>query len=385
MEVVAMIACEADDEDILTQRLVGKFWAAATRKRFVSLFRDIAVNFNPVGLASLLEICRDPELGPVVRTITVIVDLKRRRPAAFHNLFDQALAALGDHGQLVRLGIRWVPNHVGEHVQPQQAACRMVGILQKNILPAARAAGLDHNDLLFELPDPSTFTDANVYKKLVHWISVAWIRHSTFGEPFNPNITIRFDVPGPGYLGNPSLTFTRNPDKVVCHDLLLPHMEPFLSLVQSTSQHEIHLVNCNIPDYFLRYNPGQLRTLTMENVSIFGENSDDHDNLGYASGCAGNLLRGLMIRCPHLHRLRLENIFEGYGSWLLDGPHTFDVTGPMQIARALIHLLEGYRGWEIDYMLADDMVVKTEMLRFWQGQGMGSGRLEAPFRFMRRI
>jgi hypothetical protein len=39
--------------------LVSKFWAAATKKRFVSLFSDTAVNSNPVGLASLLKVCKD--------------------------------------------------------------------------------------------------------------------------------------------------------------------------------------------------------------------------------------------------------------------------------------------------------------------------------------
>jgi hypothetical protein len=54
----------------------------------------------------MLALCKNPRLGPSIRTLTVIVDLTRKRPAKFHRLYGQDLAALKVDGHLVRLGVR---------------------------------------------------------------------------------------------------------------------------------------------------------------------------------------------------------------------------------------------------------------------------------------
>jgi hypothetical protein len=45
--------------------------------------------------------------------------------------------------------------------------------------------------------------------------------------------------------------------------------------------------------------------------------------------------------------------------------------GHAEIARALLRLLDRYRGWEIDYMCTDDVFVKVSAASAVEGQGYG--------------
>jgi hypothetical protein len=270
MEVLAMIASEADDEDVPTQRLVGTLWASATKTRFASLFYETAFEFKRSGLLDMLAVCKDPKLGPCIGILTVIVDLKRRRPADFQRLYSQALAALKVHGQSVRLGVCWTASDTGELVTPKLASFRLIGFLENTVLPAACTAALDCNNLLFQLPDPSsTVPEANDYRKIVQWMSVVWKDYRRLGGSFNPNIIIRYADSTAGVAGTPTISFTRTPDKVECRNLRASHMEPFFGLFQSRHHQEIHLSNCAISGDFCRSNNGTLHTLTMDNVTIY--------------------------------------------------------------------------------------------------------------------
>jgi hypothetical protein len=57
------------------------------------------------------------------------MDLEHRRPAVFHNLYNQALAALEAYGHPIRFEIQQVLNCVDECVIFPQAASRMVDLL----------------------------------------------------------------------------------------------------------------------------------------------------------------------------------------------------------------------------------------------------------------
>jgi hypothetical protein len=252
--------------------------------------------------------------------------------------------------------------------------------LVKRILPAAHAAGLNCNNLLLELPDAlKTQVPGNDYRKIISWFSRVWNQNRVITRSFNPNLMIRF-ASTPGMCANPTMIFTRTPNKVECRNLLAFHMAAFSDLMQSSSHREIHLVDCIISEHFFDFNWGNFHDINMENVTLCEGvfTIDDHPLHRYAAGCAGTLLRNLTIRHPNLNRIKLENIREGDYHWLLDGPHTFDVTGNHEIARAIPHLLDGYRGWEIDYMCTDDEFVKTQLVQQWKGKGMGSGLLENP-------
>jgi hypothetical protein len=134
MEVLGMIAKETDDEDIPAQRLVCSLWARATSARFATTFHEvafelsttgvakvievckssqygpqflacsywasvtatkfaslsheIAFKFSRAGMLNLLALCKNPDLGPYVRTLIVIVDLKRKIAAKFYEFHD---------------------------------------------------------------------------------------------------------------------------------------------------------------------------------------------------------------------------------------------------------------------------------------------------------
>jgi hypothetical protein len=380
MEVLGMIAKEADDEDIPAQRLVCPLWASVTATKFALLFHETAFEFSRAGMLNLLDLCKNPRLGPHIRTLIIFDDLKRKKVGKFHELYDQALVALSAYGQPLRFGVRWAPVASGERVDPKIASTRLINIMLKRVLPAAEAAGLDRNNLLLELPDASrTQVAGNDYRKIIWWISRVWNEHNIFKRPFNPDLTIRF-ASTPGMSANPTIIFTRSPNKVECRNLLAVHMAAFSGLIQSNYHREIHLVDCVVSDHFYDFNWGNFHNITMENVTLYEGvfAIDDHPLHRYAAGCAGTLLRNLTTRHPNLNRIKLENIREGDCHWLLDGPHTFDVTGNFEIARAIPHLLDGYRGWEIDYMCTDDEFVKTQLVQQWKGKGMGSGLLENP-------
>jgi hypothetical protein len=83
-----MIAKETDDEDIPAQRLVCSLWARATSARFATTFHEVAFELSTIGVAKMVEVCKNPYLGPYIRTLIVIVDLKRRIAATFYEFHD---------------------------------------------------------------------------------------------------------------------------------------------------------------------------------------------------------------------------------------------------------------------------------------------------------
>lgn len=378
LEIVGMIAREPDDEDIATQRLVSKFWSRVTAERFAPLFRQSTFEFTQAGLNDMLKVCEHPAWGPEIQTLVIVTDCKRRNAAKFHDLFNKALQALKIHGQQVRLGIRWRPTDHGESVEPKTAALRLASMVQKRILPAARAAGLNDNDLLFELPDPDlVHSGYDSYPKLVTMIFNLWAARFHFGGQFNPNITIKYGQSMPGLRQTPVMTFKRNPNIVECRNLLSAHMESFWSLVVCSHPQELHIYDCRIPDDFFRFPIPALQTLTMDQVEIF----EGYHRVRFApyrffyGGSPRKFLQDAHIKFPNLNRLKLRNIRTAEHTWLQDEIHDFDVTGALEIARALPHLLEGFRGWEIAYLCSDDPITKAEMLKQWQGKHMGSGYL----------
>jgi hypothetical protein len=167
MEVLTMIAKEADDEDIPTQRLVSPSWASATSTRFASMFIETAFQFERARMKEMLQLCKNVQLAPHIRTLIIIHAIKRKRVGKFHDFYNDALLALEAHGQSIRLGIRWTPDFTGELVTPLAAARGLVGTFNTRLIPAARAAGLDYDDLLIELPDPlSTWPSETDYSPL---------------------------------------------------------------------------------------------------------------------------------------------------------------------------------------------------------------------------
>jgi hypothetical protein len=339
-----MIACEADDEDIATQRLVSKMWSSVTANRFAALFHQTVHEFTQAGMNDLLKVCQTSRYAREVRSVIIVTDCKRRRPAKFHITYDEALRALAVHGKPVSLGIRWRPSPGGEIVTPMQASGRLVSLLEKRVLPAARTAGIQDNDIVFELPDPvSVLPATNSYRRLVMWLFMMWHRHNTQGAPFNPRITIRFDMSTHGPLGTPTLSFDPHSDKFECHNLSARHLDPFYQFVHNRSYQELHLVNCTVPEYFFSGSNGSIQTLHMENVRIcegYWTASTDPTRQ-VQPGSARILLENLVVRLPNLTRLRLESIREGNFPWLRGGHHAVDITGTPEIARVLQHLLDG--------------------------------------------
>jgi hypothetical protein len=59
MEVLGMIAKEADDEDLPAQRLVCSLWPSVTATEFASLFHETAFEFSRAGTLNLLALCND--------------------------------------------------------------------------------------------------------------------------------------------------------------------------------------------------------------------------------------------------------------------------------------------------------------------------------------
>jgi hypothetical protein len=98
----------------------------------------------------------------------------------------------------------------------KMASHRMAKLLNVRVLPAARAAGTEDHDLIFELPDPVSLQvplhpASNTYGRLGESISAIWGR---YGEPLNPTVMIRIDnslnrYPG----GSASIFFSPNPRK----------------------------------------------------------------------------------------------------------------------------------------------------------------------------
>jgi hypothetical protein len=286
MEVLGMIAKEADDEDIPAQRLVCPLWASVTATKFALLFHETAFEFSRAGMLNLLALLKNPRLGPQIRMLIIFDDLKRKKVGKFHELYDQALVALSAYGQPLRFGVRWAPVASGERVDPKMASTRLINIMLKRVLPAAEAAGLDRNNLLLELPDASrTQVAGNDYRKIIWWISRVWNEHNIFRRPFNPNLTIRF-ASTPGMSANPTIILTRSPNKVECRNLLAVHMAAFSSLIQSNYHREIHLVDCVVSDHFYDFNWGNFHNITMENVTLYEGvfTIDDHPLHRYAAG-----------------------------------------------------------------------------------------------------
>ena len=378
LEIVGMIGKEADDEDIAAQRLVSRYWSSVTADRFALLFRQSTFELTQPGLNDMLKVCQNPAFGPEVQTLILITDCKRRNAAKFHDLYNQALQALKVHGKQVRLGVRWRPTGHGELVGPKTAAGRLASLMQKRILPAARVAGLNNNDLLIELPDANLVNSGyGSYRKLVEMVFNFWAaRHN-----FNPNITISFGPSTAGLHQTPSVTFNRNPNIVECRNLTAAHVESFWSLIVCGHPQELHLYGCEIEQNFFRLVIPALQTLTIEKSEIYETFHQAYaaPNRFVYGGCPRELLKDAHVKFPNLNRLKLKNIRTTEYSWMRDNIHDFDITGALEIARALPHLLVGFRGWEIAYKCTDDPVAKARMLKDWQGKHVGSGYLEDDF------
>lgn len=379
LEIIGMIAKEADDEDLTTQRLVSKFWSSVTAERFALLFRQSAFEFTQAGLTDMLKVCQHSAFGPQIQTLIIITDCKRRNAAKFHDLYNQALQALKGYGQQVRLGVRWHPTDHGELVEPKIAAGRLGIVMQKRILPAARAAGLNDNDILFELPDANLVNAGyDSYRKLVEMVFDFWAAQARFGGHFNPNITISIGHSTTSPRQTPSMTFKRNPNIAERRNLTAAHIGSFWSLIVCSHPQELHLYNCTIEQKFFRFRIPTLQTLTMDKIEVYDGYVRAHSgpNRFIYGGCPKELLKDAHFKFPDLNRLELKNIRTTEYAWMKDNIHDFDVTGPLEIARALPYLLEGFRGWEIAYKCSDDPVAKARMLKHWQGKHMGSGYLE---------
>ncbi|KAH0042855.1 hypothetical protein KCU78_g704, partial [Aureobasidium melanogenum] len=378
-EIKAMIAAEADDEDIPTQRLVSQRWQQVTLQRFRSRFGQLVFEYTRTGLEGMLRACQHPDCGPLIHTLILVVDCKRRNASHYQQLYNQALVALAAHGQPVRLGIRWCPTPLGEVVTPELASGRLVILLNKKILPAARAAGLAVDDLLIELPDPQSLeNEPNVYTSLVRWLFQTWFRYARVGE--SCKTTIRFDNSITQFSRPPSLEFWRLPDRVECHGMMSRHYDAFYHLFEMSNS-ELALYNCRVPETFFRATNHHLTTIIMEGVSVYNEPEGQFRDIVSRELQAGSMvtLFDLLLGThPGLSRLRLKNLYQGEDTWLSDGSHLFDVRGVHKLGEAIARLLEGYRGWEIPYWLCRDEAVKAKMLAKWGGTNMGSGLLSSP-------
>ncbi|KAG9662312.1 hypothetical protein KCU95_g2588, partial [Aureobasidium melanogenum] len=378
-ELYDMIAAEADDEDIPTQRLVSKHWNKATLRRFQSRFDQLVFEYTRTGLQRMLRACQDPDCGPLIHTLILVVDCKRRNASRYQQLYNQALVALAAHGQPVCLGIRWRPTPLGEVVPPELASGRLVTLLNKKILPAARAAGLAVDDLLIELPDPQSLqNEPNTYTKIIQWLFQLWFRYAGVGG--SCKTTIRFDNSITQFSRPPSLEFLRLPDRVECHGMMSRHYDAFHQLFQMSNT-ELALYNCRVPETFFRASNHNFTTIIMEGVNVYKEPVDQFRDVvsrELQPGSVNTLFDLLLGTHPNLSRLRLKNLYQGDDTWLSDGSHLFDVRGAHKLAAAINRLLEGYRGWEISYWCCTNEAVKAKMLAKWGGTNMGSGLLSSP-------
>ncbi|KAG9605394.1 hypothetical protein KCU77_g764, partial [Aureobasidium melanogenum] len=378
-EIKTMIAAEADDEDIPTQRLVSKRWKKVTLRRFQSRLDQLVFEYTRTGLERMLRACQDPDCGPLIHTLILVVDCKRRNPSHYQQIYNQALVALAAHGQPACLGIRWRPTPQGEAVPPKLASGRLVTLLNKKILPAARAAGLAVDDLLIELPDPQSLQDeTNTYTSLIQWLFQLWFRYAGVGG--SCKTTIRFDNSITQFSRPPSLEFLRLPDRVECHGMMSRHYDAFYQLFQMSNT-ELALYNCRVPETFFRASNHNFTTIIMEEVSVYKEPVDQSRDIvsrELQAGSVNRLFDLLLGTHPNLSRLRLKNLYQGEDTWLSDGSHLFDVRGAHKLVEAITRLLEGYRGWEIVYWTCGDEAVKARMLAKWGGTNLGSGLLGSP-------
>ena len=138
-----MIASEADHEDLPAQRYVSRLWRRATLPKFATLLEETVHDFTKPGMVDMLEICQNPVFGPEVRTLVVTVDGRRSYSAKCPKIYVRALLALAVHGQRLRLGIRWRPKPGDIFLPSEMASRRMAKLLDKRILPAASAAGIE--------------------------------------------------------------------------------------------------------------------------------------------------------------------------------------------------------------------------------------------------
>ncbi|KAG9945973.1 hypothetical protein KCU85_g6871, partial [Aureobasidium melanogenum] len=378
-ELYAMIAAEADNEDIPTQRLVHPSWSRATLPRFLSSFGRVAFLYTRSGMENMMRACQNPIYGPRIHTLILVVDCKRRNATQYQQLYNQALFALAAHGQPVCLGIRWRPTPLGEEVPPELASGRLVTLLNNKILPAARAAGLTRDDLLIELPDPQSLSNqANTYDSLIRWLYRRWSIYAQVGG--SCRTTIRFDNSITRFSRPPSLEFSRRPDTIECHGMLSRHFDAFYHLFEGSNT-ELALYNCRIPETFFRATNHHFTSITMEGVSVYSETVDQFRDVvsrQLPAGSVSNLFEPLLATHPGLSHLRLKSLYEGEVTWLSDGSHLFDVRGAHKLGVALTRLLEGYRGWEIVYWTCGDEAVKARMLAKWGGTNLGSGLLGSP-------
>ncbi|KAH0351874.1 hypothetical protein KCU81_g2125, partial [Aureobasidium melanogenum] len=360
LELQRMIAAQADEEDIPTQRLVHSLWSRATLPRFLSSFGRVAFLYTRSGMENMMRACQHPIYGPRIHTLVLVVDCKRRNATQYQQLYNQALFALAAHGQPVCLGIRWRPTPLGEEVPPELASGRLVTLLNNKILPAARAAGLTRDDLLIELPDPQFLSNQpNTYDSLIRWLYRRWSTYAQVGG--SCRTTIRFDNSITRFSRPPSLEFSRRPDTIECHGMLSRHFDAFYHLFEGSNT-ELALYNCRIPETFFRATNHHFTSIIMEGVSVY----------------MSSLFEPLLATHPGLSHLRLKNLYEGEATWLSDGSHLFDVRGAHKLGVALTRLLEGYRGWEIVYWTCGDEAVKARMLAKWGGTNLGSGLLGSP-------
>lgn len=375
-ELEAMIAAEADEEDVRTQRLVHPFWVNATLRRFQSSFGQVAFEYTKTGVEKLLRACQDPIYGPLIHTLILIVDCKRRNASGYQQLYNQALVALAASGQPVKIGVRWRPTPGGEIVTPDMASGRLGILLDKKILTAARAAGLAVDDLLIELPDPLSLPDEpNIYTKLTQWIEKLWWRYGQVGA--SCKVTLRFDNSIAKMSRPPSLEFTRRPDRVECHGMLSHHYDALFELFQGSNR-ELAMYNCSIAETFFQDSHHNLRTIILEGVTVYKEPADEFRDIvtrELHQGSCEILFERLLFIHSNLDRLRLKNLYEGGVTWLSDGPHTFDLSGAHKLSEGIKRLIEGYRGWEIPYWTCGDDEVRARLLVKYQGTDMGSGLL----------
>ncbi|KAI5197049.1 hypothetical protein E4T38_08192 [Aureobasidium subglaciale] len=385
-ELKTTIAAEADDKEIPTQRAVSKAFKKQTQKRFLDNFKTRRAPLTKNGLQNLLSAAEHAEFGPQIDTVILVVDCKRRNIAAYHNLYRQALASLSAIGNVSRLGIRWCPSPGGETVTPHIAGSRLVAQLDKFVYSAARAVGLGRSEMIIELPEAplaigSLCHTSDDYSKISQWMLRIQVGFSSFGNPSGIKITLQFYDTSPYRWVVPSVAVTYHGQgalqKMVCHGLTAYHYQTFKSVCHFFHE-KIEMYHCDIDDrLFSTANP-VLRSITIEDSTVYGTNLVYPPNSpsGYTGANVNRLLAHNFLFHPNLEHLRLKNIRLGTRQWINVGAHTFDVRGVAKLAVAIPKLLEGYRGWEIAFWCTDDPGIRVRMLRKWQGSGMGSGMLD---------